>query len=48
LARGANPVNLVISEAFEIKSKFPFQGNMDVDKLRAFIEEIGNTSQPEL
>ena len=40
-ARGGRPTNLVIDEAFDIASPHPFKGNMDINKLRAFIEKTG-------
>jgi tryptophanase len=40
-ARGGRPVNLVIDEAFDPANRHPFKGNMDLDKLRAFIEKYG-------
>jgi tryptophanase len=40
-ARGGRPVNLVIDEAFDPANLHPFKGNMDIDKLRAFIGKIG-------
>jgi tryptophanase len=45
-ARGGRPVNLVIEEAFEPANLHPFKGNMDVAKLRAFIEKIGVANIP--
>lgn len=40
-ARGGRPTNLVIDEAFDPNSQYPFKGNMDLDKLRTFIEAVG-------
>lgn len=40
-ARGGRPVNLVIQEAYDPASRHPFKGNMDIARLRAFIEETG-------
>ena len=45
-ARGGRPVNLVIDEAFDPANRHPFKGNMDIGKLRAFIEKIGVTNIP--
>ncbi|MHC1729950.1 MAG: tryptophanase [Syntrophobacteraceae bacterium] len=45
-ARGGNPVNLVIDEAFDPASLHPFKGNMDIRKLRDFIEETGPNNIP--
>jgi tryptophanase len=41
MARGGRPINLAIDEAAEPKSQHPFKGNMDLDKLAAFIDEVG-------
>jgi len=41
LARGGRPTNLVIEEAFEPANRHPFKGNMDLDKLRHFIQAMG-------
>jgi len=38
-AVGGRPVNLVNEDAFDISIKAPFKGNMDVNKLEAFIIE---------
>ncbi len=45
-ARGGRPTNLVIDEAFNPASQFPFKGNLDIDKLRAFIEDVGVNKIP--
>lgn len=44
--RGGVPVNLVIDEAFDPASLHPFKGNMDTEKLRAFIREEGAPNIP--
>jgi tryptophanase len=38
-ARGGRPVNLVIDEAAEPANRHPFKGNLDINKLRTFIQE---------
>jgi tryptophanase len=45
-ARGGRPANLVIDEAHDPANQHPFKGNMDLVKLRAFIEKIGVASIP--
>jgi tryptophanase len=45
-ARGGKPVNLVIDEAADPSFPHPFKGNMDVDKLEAFITETGAENIP--
>jgi tryptophanase len=45
-ARGGVPFNLVIDEAFEPENRHPFKGNLDTDKLRAFILENGAENIP--
>ncbi|HLO33551.1 MAG TPA: tryptophanase [Anaerolineales bacterium] len=45
-ARGGRPANLVIDEAYDPENPYPFKGNMDIDKLRAFIEKIGAEKIP--
>jgi tryptophanase len=41
LARGGRPTNLVIDEAYEPAIRHPFKGNMDLEKLRTFIQVTG-------
>jgi len=45
-ARGGHPANLVIDEAFDPANPHPFKGNMDIVKLRAFIEKTGVKNIP--
>jgi tryptophanase len=45
-ARGGRPVNLVIDEAFDPANPHPFKGNMDIIKLKAFIQDIGVENIP--
>jgi tryptophanase len=45
-ARGGKPVNLVIEEAADPAFPHPFKGNMDLDKLEAFIAETGTEKIP--
>jgi tryptophanase len=46
MARGGRPTNLVIDEAADPTSQHPFKGNMDLDKLRAFIQQVGAEKIP--
>lgn len=38
---GGTAVDLMIDEALKIESQCPFKGNLDVDKLKVLIEEVG-------
>jgi len=45
-AVGGRPVNLVIDEGLDPTSRHPFKGNLDLDKLAGFIEEVGAENVP--
>jgi tryptophanase len=45
-ARGGRPTNLVVHEAFNPNSSYPFKGNLDINKLRDFIKEVGADNIP--
>ncbi len=46
MARGGRPTNLVIDEAFDPANQHPFKGNMDLQKLRSFIQQVGPQNIP--
>lgn len=46
LARGGRPANLVIDEAKDPANLHPFKGNLDLRKLRNFIEQVGKEHVP--
>ena len=45
-ARGGRPTNLIIDEAFDPENRHPFKGNMDLQKLRCFIQDTGPENIP--
>ena len=45
-ARGGRPTNLVMDDAFDPTLQHPFKGNMDPQKLRKFIRQIGSQNIP--
>jgi tryptophanase len=45
-ARGGAPTNLIIDEAYDPANLHPFKGNMDIQKLRAFIQQVGPENIP--
>jgi len=45
-ARGGRPTNLVIDDAFDPANRHPFKGNMDLKKLKDFIEKTGAENIP--
>jgi tryptophanase len=45
-ARGGRPTNLVIDDAFDPANRNPFKGNMDLKKLKEFIEKVGAENIP--
>ncbi len=45
-ARGGRPVNLVRDEAYDPAKRVDFKGNMDIQKLRSFIEDTGPEKIP--
>jgi tryptophanase len=45
-ARGGIPTNLIIDEGLDPTSRHPFKGNMDIAKLRAFIDQVGASNIP--
>jgi tryptophanase len=45
-ARGGLPTNLVIEDAYDPENLNPFKGNMDVAKLKTFIQKVGRDHIP--
>jgi tyrosine phenol-lyase len=44
--QGGKAVNIVVNEAYDTKSEFPFKGNIDLNKLRSLIEDVGKQRIP--
>lgn len=44
--QGGKAVNLVVDEAYDPKSEFPFKGNIDLNKLKSLIEDVGKQRIP--
>lgn len=45
-ARGGQPSNLIHDDAYNTAKRVDFKGNMDIDKLRNFIKEVGREKIP--
>lgn len=45
-ARGGRPTNLVGEAAADPDNRHPFKGNMDIERLKSFIEEVGRENIP--
>ena len=43
---GGNPLDLVVDEAYDLESDFPFKGNMDLGKLEDLIRRVGREKIP--
>jgi len=46
LARGGNPVNMLAEAGLDPTSHAPFKGDIDLDKLESFIEQVGPENIP--
>jgi len=46
IARGGDPVNLLVEEGLDPTSHAPFKGNIDIEKLEAFIQQTGPENIP--
>jgi tyrosine phenol-lyase len=46
IARGGRPVNLIAEEGLDPTSHAPFKGDIDLDKLEAFIQDVGPQNIP--
>ena len=45
-AAGGKFVDVIVDEAHDPESMFPFKGNIDLDKLKAVVEEVGSDRVP--
>jgi tryptophanase len=45
-ARGGRPANLVTEAAYDPSHRAPFKGNLDVDRLREYITQVGPANIP--
>lgn len=45
-ARGGQPSNLIREDAYDTAKRVDFKGNMDIDKLRNFVKEVGREKIP--
>ncbi|MCK4452144.1 MAG: tryptophanase, partial [Anaerolineae bacterium] len=46
IARGGDPVNLLAEEGLDPTSHAPFKGNIDVEKLETFVDQMGPENIP--
>ncbi len=46
IARGGEPINLLVEEGLDPLSHAPFKGNIDTEKLEAFIQRVGPENIP--
>jgi len=46
IARGGDPVNLLAEEGLDPTSRAPFKGDIDIEKLEAFIQQVGPENVP--
>ena len=46
LARGGKPVNLLAEEGLDVTSHAPFKGDIDLEKLETFIQQVGAENIP--
>jgi tryptophanase len=46
MARGGHPINLVREEGLDPTNRAPFKGDIDLEKLEVFIQEVGSENIP--